>query len=323
MYKIYKLIDPISDTVRYVGVTTRKLQSRFSQHKHSALTSKSELHVHRWFRRVYNKEGLLPIIELIEECEDSIWEEREKYWINFYSNLTNTREGGKGVILNRSEDSVQRSANGHKKRIVQLDKEYGYIKTWKSLNEACKFYNISSASSISNCLRGEANHSIGFIWVYEIEWITGNFDKTKRKSKFTEVYQYSKDGLFIQSYESVAEAVIDTRCNYYSKIFEAASRNGFSNGYHWSFSKKSRIEIWSMIRLDKQLVENNRFYSYKEIADEYSIDLRYIRNKFNNMRQNKLYKEEGLFHTLGCYWREGLKDFDQTKIEWKNENSND
>lgn len=39
-----------------------------------------------------------PIIELIEEVDNSIWQEREKYWISKYSNLINLTEGGDGCL---------------------------------------------------------------------------------------------------------------------------------------------------------------------------------------------------------------------------------
>ena len=38
------------------------------------------MHLSNWILKLLS-EGKRPIIELIEECEHSVWQEREKYWI--------------------------------------------------------------------------------------------------------------------------------------------------------------------------------------------------------------------------------------------------
>ena len=94
---IYSLKDPITNQVRYVG-KTGNLKNRFINHKNSSNNS----HVSRWIRTLL-KQDLLPIIEVIEECDKTSWEEREIYWIAYYKNLypdlCNIRKGGNEPML--------------------------------------------------------------------------------------------------------------------------------------------------------------------------------------------------------------------------------
>jgi hypothetical protein len=91
--KIYKLIDPITDNVRYVGKTVSKLNDRIKVHIYQSRISSSHTHKEAWIKGLLNS-GLKPRIELIEEASVDNWAEREKYWICFYNNLTNLSIGG-------------------------------------------------------------------------------------------------------------------------------------------------------------------------------------------------------------------------------------
>lgn len=89
--KIYKLIDPISNEVRYVGKTINSLEYRL--YKHINDKPLHNTYKHNWIQSLI-KLNLKPIIQLIEICDDIDWKERERYWISFYSNLTNNTTGG-------------------------------------------------------------------------------------------------------------------------------------------------------------------------------------------------------------------------------------
>lgn len=93
--KIYVLKHPDTNEVRYVGKTTRMLCQRLGNHIYNAKKTKHNMHLSNWILSIL-KEGKKPIIELIEECNYSVWQEREKYWISFYPNLINVTKGGDG-----------------------------------------------------------------------------------------------------------------------------------------------------------------------------------------------------------------------------------
>lgn len=93
--KIYKLIDPFTNEVRYVGKTEKSLKHRLSMHITTSIKNKNKTHKEAWITQVYNK-GKRPIIELIEEVDFSDWQTKEIFWISQFNNLTNICRGGLG-----------------------------------------------------------------------------------------------------------------------------------------------------------------------------------------------------------------------------------
>lgn len=93
--KIYKLVDPTSLEVRYVGKTEKTLKHRLSMHVTTSVKNKNKTHKEAWITGLYSL-GLRPKIELIEEVSFTDWQEKEIYWITQFENLTNTCSGGIG-----------------------------------------------------------------------------------------------------------------------------------------------------------------------------------------------------------------------------------
>lgn len=92
---IYTLIDPTTNEIRYVGKANnpeRRLSSHIYQHSDA-----SNPHKHNWIKKL-RRQGLRPIMQIVEICADSEWKQREKYWIAKYrkSNhkLLNISAGG-------------------------------------------------------------------------------------------------------------------------------------------------------------------------------------------------------------------------------------
>ena len=113
---IYSLIDPRTNKVRYIGKTVLTLQKRLYHH----LYDKSDTHKCRWIKSLMQL-NLVPIIQEIEKCLESEWEERERVWIAYYKKygdcLTNCTDGGDGVYgLTRTEEhknKIRESLKGH------------------------------------------------------------------------------------------------------------------------------------------------------------------------------------------------------------------
>ena len=95
--KIYKLIDPRNNSIRYIGLTSKTLDARLSKHLADAKTNK-KTHKCNWIRSLISND-ITPIIRLIEECSENESKEREIYWISYYGreNLVNGTNGGDGT----------------------------------------------------------------------------------------------------------------------------------------------------------------------------------------------------------------------------------
>ncbi len=169
-YQIYILKDPVTLKIRYVGVTTRTLPIRLYNHIYYA-KFRASTHVHHWIMAlIKNKQK--PIIELLEKTIENKWEERERYWIAYYKKtglLTNIKEGGQGVNINRSLESIEKSASAKSIAIVQLDTNNKFIAEFSSIKIAAKYLETTK-TNISNVLNGRAFTARGYRWFYKTEY---------------------------------------------------------------------------------------------------------------------------------------------------------
>lgn len=96
MVYIYVLIDPRNNRIRYVGQTARKLSDRYSEHCEKQRQNNHRTHWLELLRAL----NLKPIMQVIEECNESNWAEREIYWIAEHKrtgcDLVNDTLGGEG-----------------------------------------------------------------------------------------------------------------------------------------------------------------------------------------------------------------------------------
>ena len=94
MVSIYKMLDPVTKRVRYVGKTTN-IKRRFYQHLHTKLNS----YCSKWIFSLL-KQGIIPEFSIIDEVFENNWQFWEIYWIaqfkNWGFNLTNLTSGGEG-----------------------------------------------------------------------------------------------------------------------------------------------------------------------------------------------------------------------------------
>lgn len=194
---IYKLIDPQTSLIRYVGKTTN-LKRRLSTHLSRCKTNK--YHSARWIKSLLDI-NLKPLLELVEECNENNWQEREIYWIAFYKtqfDLTNTTDGGEGgATLGRlgktwtkehrennrkarlgmrvnhtKEGNYNRKLGQQKFRestkviIEQYSLDNNFIKEWESVKDAANSLQLVY-SNITKVCKGQRNNCGGFIWKFK------------------------------------------------------------------------------------------------------------------------------------------------------------
>lgn len=123
-YTIYKLIDPVSNEIRYIGLTFNTLKQRLASH----LSERGRSHKINWIRKL-KSQGLKPVIEPIEENILSYDEvcNSEIYYIEYYKSigcdLTNMATGG-NKNKKMSEEVRKRmsiSAKNRKFKLVMSD----------------------------------------------------------------------------------------------------------------------------------------------------------------------------------------------------------
>lgn len=101
MVSIYTLSDPLTKEVRYVGKTSGKPSSRFSQHLYQWKRCTGKIsHVNAWIKSLANK-NLKPVQEVIDIVDEVYWIEAEQGYIRLFKSygckLTNLTHGGEGT----------------------------------------------------------------------------------------------------------------------------------------------------------------------------------------------------------------------------------
>ena len=266
---IYSLKDPETDEVRYIGKTTN-INKRLRAHITRSKTN--TYHSARWIKSLINK-GLKPNIELVEECTESNWVEREKFWISYYRerfDLTNILDGGEGgfktdrygskwsneqrennrsarlgVSVNHTNEGNNKRAAGirkyynlNKKAILQYSLDGNFIKEWESAVEAGKELNVSG-SNINRSCKNHKLTTLGFQWRYKSHKIEDNIGKFLILEKNTrkEIIQVTKENVFIKEYSSLIQASRETNIKRTSISNCLTGRSSSSGGYKWFYKQ--------------------------------------------------------------------------------------
>ncbi len=99
IHYIYELIDPRNDQTMYIGKTLDP-KGRLQGHIKSALKLPYHTKKNSWIKTL-SKEGLKPIMNIIDEANSENWPIYERYWISQYNSwgfeLTNMTEGGDSI----------------------------------------------------------------------------------------------------------------------------------------------------------------------------------------------------------------------------------
>jgi hypothetical protein len=260
---IYSLKDPETNEIRYIGKTTNintRLKAHITRSRHN------KYHSARWVQSVL-KRGFRPIIELVEECTEENWVEREKYWIAYYRelfDLTNILEGGDGgstfgrlgkpwsdeqrknnrkarlgVSVNHTEEGKKNRAEGvrkyynkNKKPVLQYDLDGNFIKEWDSAVDAGKELNIC-ISNINKCCKKNRLKAGGFQWRYKDGEIKiGKYVKRESINNKA-IIQMTKESEAIKEYKSIMDASTQTGILNTSIKNCLSGRTKSAGGYKW------------------------------------------------------------------------------------------
>jgi hypothetical protein len=93
VYKIYALIDPRNEMIKYIGLTSKTLDKRLHWHLKSAHKKNKKLN---WIRFLINNNLNIKIILIEDNLSKNEASEKEQYYIKLYSknNLKNSTSGG-------------------------------------------------------------------------------------------------------------------------------------------------------------------------------------------------------------------------------------
>jgi len=251
---IYALIDPRDERVRYVGQTVNPAR-RFRSH----LADKSVSTPKRDWLDELLLLGLMPIMEVVEECQKGTVDEKEVYWIAYYRNLNtdllNVLDGGswqgtmsdairarmsnrhKGCTLtNEHKKKISDSLKGRthtnerKKKISDARKGQAHTdETKKKISDALKGHTFTDEArkNISDAGKGRTHTEEA-----RKNMSDGQKGKPHPRSQLS-VAQYDLDGSFIEQFPSRKEASEKTGIDSSSISACVNNRRRKAGGYQW------------------------------------------------------------------------------------------
>ena len=167
--KIYILIDPNTNKIRYVGMTKLSLEHRLSLH----LREKTKLtHKSYWIQSL-KKDNKKPIISQIDSS-DNVEElsRKEIYWIQYY-----LKQGEKltNYIIDFSPRPYKSFLDKTAKKVIQYDLQGNKIAEFDSANQAaCELGDCNQNGTIYSICNGGKNYTWkGFVFRFEED----SFDK--------------------------------------------------------------------------------------------------------------------------------------------------
>ena len=133
---IYSLKDPRDYQIKYIGKTI-DIDRRRKEHNQIHRNKKSKKN--SWIIHLIEN-GMQPIMEILEECEETNWVEREMYWIQYYKefgfdlkNMTLGGESNGGYVFTKEDRLKQSKSQKLRHEIKPFSKE-----TRKKLSEKAK-----------------------------------------------------------------------------------------------------------------------------------------------------------------------------------------
>lgn len=290
LVKIYSLNDPITNEVRYIGRTTKKLNERLSDHI-STSDSNHNSYKKNWIKKL-KKLGLTPEIFLIQEVNCS-WEESHIIEINIIKehfekgcklvNLIDKGCGTYGIKITRSYMW---------KPILQYDLDGNFIKEYDSMTLASKELNINT-KLIFKALKNISIQSKGFRWQYKLNekypLKIESLKELKGKGRRKKVLQYDRNGNFIRIFNSYREAALNINAKSESNIAEAIAKKYIFKNYQWrqyedNYPLKIEEYCKNIIRVGKAVIAiNNKneilnFKSFSAAARVFKVSSPTIKN---------------------------------------------
>jgi len=244
---IYALKDPRTNKIRYIGKANNP-NERYSNHINKCRDKNT--HKRNWINNL-REEKLRPVLEILEEVPIDKWIEYEKMYIKKYANedceLLNYTEGGDGSTFG-NKGSFKKGDGA--KKIIMMDKEGNYIKSFNKIGDAEK--ELQTNGSVSGVLIKNQKTCKGYLFLYENEYKNMNSDDINKyinsakpkikKSNITsykevEIFQYDLKMNFITKWKSLAEASKSLKISKPAICLCAKGKTKSSAGFFWSYKK--------------------------------------------------------------------------------------
>lgn len=271
---IYKITNLINGKC-YIGQSCQ-IPVRWSQHKHEMNGAGGN---NPYLYRALRKYGIDNFsFEVVKECDVDQLDTLERKYIASYNSLYpngyNLESGGWGrknlSPLTKLRISLSKRGTVSSKRtpVNQYTSSGRYICTFPSMSEAAASVGKLSPGHIANCCTGKRGLAHGFQWKYANAG-NGNIEPFIDVRE-TPVSQFTKDGIYIATFESVRKAseALGISATNISNCCKTHNQNT-AGGYQWRRGKS---------------IKNIGCVSYKVLGEkhkikvkQFTVDERYVK----------------------------------------------
>ena len=221
---IYILIDPRTNMVRYVG-KANNVSKRYTAHLNRA--RKHQVHKKNWIENL-KKQGLKPIIEIIDIVPIDEWVFWETYWISQMKtwgfDLINYTNGGDGCTFG-NQTSFKKGQGG--KKVIGYNSTFEKVYEFESMRQAESFLKTRSMWGV---LIGKRKTCKGLAWFYfdDVAKLKKHELDKLIKTKFEKTKRVVNSGSFIKGQKSIrCKKVLMQDLNWnYIKTFDSAKLAG-------------------------------------------------------------------------------------------------
>lgn len=228
MYKIYKYTSPSGGV--YIGQTSQEVDQRAQKDGKGYLSINKNTgeYLQPAIAHAIIKYGWNNLKKeiLFDNLSSQEADEKEKELIEFYRNggkCYNIASGGKGI------------PGVNERKIKQYSLQGTFIREWNSLKEAEKYLNKPKAeANISACCLGKKNRAYGYIWRYSND--PNNLEVKPLTPYRAPIDQYTREGDYITTYQTIAEASKQTGIGDTSIGNCLRGRSKSAGGYVWKFN---------------------------------------------------------------------------------------
>ena len=213
---------------KYVGQTTQTIEKRWAEHCYDAINNRDDFYFHKAIRK-YGQENFT--IECLIECEDSLLDEKEIFYIEKYKTFYiynlgyNLTRGGSGSTkINRDEIMLQWNQGKSTKEIADY---FGFYS--RTITDVLKQNGITQSEIYSRSMKYGARF------------------REKR------IFQYDLSGRLINVYESLND--MHNQTGYRKDYISAACRHTYpsANGYLWIYEDEEESISSLLNKIPKEL----------------------------------------------------------------------
>lgn len=308
---IYGLKCPIRNEIVYVGQTHNSLEVRLTKHisntRSKIKSNKPFNKKDHWIKKLIRLEIENEIeIILIEECDLSIIDEREIYWITEYRKFDFNKNIADGGRVNRghkwSEESKKRMSENRKgKNVGPNNANYG-----KSPSEEVK-------EKISNKLKDFYScHDANFKGKKHTEESLNKMSENRKGKCKGEEHPFYNKPRTEETRKKISDAVKGENHPFFgkerseeTKLKIGIANSGENNGMYgitYSMSQETKDKISEKLKNSSKLKESRNSEEYKKkISDHFSIPLILYDSDMNKIMEFKNCREcaEYFGYTVG------------------------